>query len=155
MSDRDGVVECMVRYGRACDSRNYALLETCFTDDAVIRYTRSFADEIHGRADLETYLVRALTTLDATQHLFGNFEVETDGATGRFRCYVQAQHVRLEAAAGHLFTVGGRYENEVVRGGDGLWRMTLLDFEPTWTGGNPDVLSHVMPADAPVRHGQA
>jgi SnoaL-like domain len=152
MSDRGGVIECMVRYGRACDTRDYALLETCFTEDAVIRYTRSFADDIHGRAALVAYLTHALTVLDATQHLFGNFEVSVEGDTGRFRCYVQAQHVRLAAPGGHLFTVGGRYENDVVRGDDGLWRMTLLDFEPTWTGGNPHVLDHVMPDDAPVRH---
>ncbi len=151
MDDRDGVIESMVRYGRACDTRDYTVLETCFTEDAVVRYTRSFADEIHGRAELAAYLAHALTTLDATQHLFGNFEVDVDGAKGRFRCYVQAQHVLLDAPGGHLFTVGGRYENEVVRGGDGLWRMTLLDFEPTWTAGNPEVLGHVMPDDAPVR----
>jgi hypothetical protein len=151
MSDRDGVVECMARYGRACDTRDYALLETCFTENAVIRYTRSFSEEIHGRAELETYLVHALTALDATQHLFGNFEVEVDGGAGRFRCYVQAQHVRLDAPGGHLFTVGGRYENDCVRGPDGLWRMTQLDFEPTWTGGNPDVLAHVIPDDAPIK----
>jgi hypothetical protein len=153
MSDRDGVIECMVRYGRACDMRDYSLLATCFTEAAVIRYTRSFSDEIHGRAALETYLGHALTTLDATQHLFGNFEVEANSDEGRFRCYVQAQHVRLDAEGGHLFTVGGRYHNDVVRGEDGLWRMTVLDFEPTWTGGNPDVLGHVMPDDAPVRQG--
>jgi hypothetical protein len=151
MSDRDGVIESMVRYGRACDTRDYALLATCFTDDAVIRYTRSFADELHGRAALATYLSHALTALDATQHLFGNFEVACDGDEAHFSCYVQAQHVLLGAPGGHLFTVGGRYENDAVRGGDGLWRMALLDFEPTWTGGNPDVLGHVMPADAPVR----
>jgi hypothetical protein len=151
MSDRDGVTECMIRYGRACDMRDYALLATCFTDDAVIRYTRSFADEIQGREALGTYLAHALTTLDATQHLFGNFEVSVDGDAAHFTCYVQAQHVKLAAPGGHLFTVGGRYANDAVRGDDGLWRMTLLDFEPTWTGGNPEVLGHVMPDDAPVR----
>jgi hypothetical protein len=151
MSDRDGVIEAMIRYGRACDSRDYALLDTCFSEDAVVRYTRNFSEEIHGRAELAAYLARALTTLDATQHLFGNFEVDVEDGKGHFRCYVQAQHVRLDAPGGHLFTVGGRYENDVERGDDGLWRLTLLDFEPTWTGGNPDVLGHVMPDDAPVR----
>jgi hypothetical protein len=155
MSDRDGVVECMVRYGRACDSRDYTVLETCFTEDAVIRYSASFGEEIPSRAALGEYLAHALTPLDATQHLFGNFEVDADGDTARFRCYVQAQHVRLDAPGGHLFTVGGRYVNDAVRGDDGLWRMTLLTFEPTWTSGNEDVLAHVMPEDAPVRHSTA
>jgi hypothetical protein len=151
VSARDDIVEAMVRYGRACDLRDYALLDTCFTEDTVVRYTRSFAEDIHGRAALAEYLAGALTTLDATQHLFGNFEVEHDDDRGRFSCYVQAQHVRLGAAGGHLFTVGGRYENEVERGDDGVWRMSSLDFEPTWTGGNPEVLGHVMPDDAPAR----
>jgi hypothetical protein len=142
----------MARYGRACDTRTYELLATCFTANAVIRYSRSFSEELRGRSALEQYLMHALAPLDATQHLFGSFEADSDGDYARFRCYVQAQHVRLEAPDGHLYTVGGRYENEAERGEDGLWRMTLLVFEPIWTGGNPDVLAHVMPEDAPVRH---
>ncbi len=151
MDDRGNVIEAMVRYGRAIDTREYGLLESCFTEDAVIRYSSSFADEIRGRAALESYLLDTVTTLEATQHLFGNFEVEVTGDQARFRCYVQAQHVRLGTPGGHLFTVGGRYENTAVRGSDGRWRMTLLEFEPTWTGGNPAVLDHAMPADAPAR----
>jgi SnoaL-like domain len=147
-SDRDGIVETMSRYGRTCDTKDWSLLETCFTADAVIRYSPKFGDEIPSRDSLRDYLVHALTPLDATQHLFGNFEVESDGETGSFRCYVQAQHVRLDAPGGHVFTVGGRYLNRVTLGEDGLWRMTLLEFEPTWTNGNPEVLAHVMHADA-------
>lgn len=142
--DRDGIVEAMHRYGRACDTKDWSLLATCFTEDAVIRYSATFGDEIPSRDALRDYLVHALTPLDATQHLFGNFEVERDGDTGTFRCYVQAQHVRLAAPGGHLFTVGGRYLNHATRGADGLWRMTLLEFDPIWTGGNPGVLAHVM-----------
>jgi hypothetical protein len=144
MSDAQKVIEAMARYGRAVDSRDHALLETCFTQDAVIRYSSTFSDEIRGRAALADYLDRAVGVLDATQHLFGNFEVDVRGDDASFRCYVQAQHVRLAADGGHLFTVGGRYENTAVRGADGLWRLTLLTFEPTWTGGNPAVLEHVM-----------
>jgi hypothetical protein len=151
VTDRDAIIEAMVRYGRAVDTRDYALLETCFTEDAVIRYSPTFGDEVSGRAGLELYLLNALTPLDATQHLFANFEVEVaaTGAHGRFRCGVQAQHVRSNLPGGHLFTVGGRYENDAIRGQDGVWRINLLEFEPTWTGGNPAVLAHVMPPDAP------
>ena len=151
MNDWTGVTESMARYGRAIDTRNYALFSTCFTEDAVIRYSRSFADDIHGPGALADYLDHAVGPLTATQHLFGNFEVEIDGPNASFRCYVQAQHVLLGTPGGHLFTVGGRYANTAMRGNDGLWRMTLLDFEPTWTGGNHDVLGHVMPHDAPAR----
>jgi ketosteroid isomerase-like protein len=142
MSD---VSETMARYGRAIDSRDFELLKTCFTDDAVIRYAE-FGEEIHGREGLVDYLENSLSRLDATQHLFGNFEVETDGSQGRMRCYVQAQHVRLDAPGGHLFTVAGRYDNAIVCGDDGLWRMTSLTFEPMWTGGNEQILDHVATA---------
>ena len=145
MSDRDAIVEAMCRYGRAIDTRQLGLLATVFTDDAVIRYSPSFGGELHGIAELEAYLGNALSGLDATQHLFGNFEVEVDGDRGRFRCYVQAQHVR---AGGRVFTVGGRYENRVIRGYDGRWRICRLDFEPIWTAGDREVLEHVMPSDA-------
>jgi hypothetical protein len=151
MSEWARVTESMVRYGRAIDTKDYALLDTCFTEDAVIRYSRSFADDIRGPAALVDYLDHAVGPLTATQHLFGSFEVDLDGDEAFFRCYVQAQHMLLGTPGGHLFTVGGRYANTAVRSDDGLWRMTLLDFEPTWTGGNPEVLGHVMPDDAPAR----
>lgn len=142
MSDRDGVIESMCRYGRAIDTRGWPLLDTCFAEDAVVRYSSAFSEDIRGRADLATYLAHAVSLLDATQHLFGSFEVEIEGDGARFRCQVQAQHVRSTAPGGPLFTVGGRYANEAARGADGLWRMTLLEFEPIWTAGNPDVLAH-------------
>ena len=136
------ITETMARYGRAIDSHDFDLLATCFTDDAVIRYAQ-FGEEIRGRQALTEYLEHSLSRLDATQHLFGNFEIETDGGAGRMRCYVHAQHVRHDAPGGHLFTVAGRYDNAIVCGDDGLWRMTSLTFEPMWTNGNPNLLDHV------------
>jgi hypothetical protein len=141
-SDRDEIVEAMAWYGRAIDRRDWGLLEKAFLPDAVIRYA-GFGGELAGIPALVEYLEGAIPGLDATQHLFGSFIVDTEGDSGHFSCYVQAQHVRL-AAGEHAttFTVGGYYENDVRRGPDG-WRMTLLDFVPTWTSGNPAVIEHI------------
>ncbi len=146
MSDRDAIVETMCRYGRAIDSRDFELLATAISDDAVIRYSSSFGDELNGIVELKAYVANAIAGLDATQHLFGNFEVEIEGDGARIRCYVHAQHLR---AGGRLFTVGGRYDNTAVRSEDGYWRISRLDFHPIWTGGDPEVLDHVMKGSNP------
>ena len=150
-TDYELVTESMYRYGRAVDSRDYSVLRSAFTEDAIVRYSTNFSDDLHGIAALKTYLEDNVTQLSATQHLFGNFEVDVADGKGTFRCCVQAQHVQLGAKGGHLFTVGGHYLNHVVRCDDGLWRMTLLTFEPTWSGGNTEVLGHAMPDDAAAR----
>lgn len=150
-TDYELVCETMSRYGRAIDSRDYDLLETAFVADATIRYSSNFSEDMHGVTALKGFLKENVSRLSATQHLFGNFEVDVAEGKGSFRCYVQAQHVALGTPDGHLFTVGGRYRNDIVRCDDGLWRMTLMEFEPTWTGGNAQVLDHTMPQDAAAR----
>jgi hypothetical protein len=142
VTDREQVLDLMVRYGRACDTKDWDLLASCFVPDAVIRY-RSFGEEIRGVRALEEYLRGALDPLDATQHLFTNFAYELDGDLGRFRCSLQAQHVRTACAGGPLFTVGGTYEIDVARNADG-WRIRRLQFEPIWMDGNPEVLEHII-----------
>lgn len=140
-SDYEQIVELMAVYGRMCDARQYELLDACFVPDGVIRYM-GFGEPLVGTDAIREFLERALTPLDATQHLFGNFTVDIEGESGSFRCLVQAQHARGGVDGGHLYTIGGHYENQLVRTQDG-WRMTELVFWVTWKAGNPTILAHV------------
>lgn len=140
-SDRDEIVELMVRYGASIDTRDFALLRTCFTPDAVVSYASFAGEELRGADALDAFLRRSAGTLDATHHMFLNFTVDADGDTGRFTCAVQAQHIVYNTPEGDIFTVGGNYANDVVRTPEG-WRMTRLDFKPIWTAGNPALVEH-------------
>lgn len=135
-SDRQEIEELMVRYGRAIDAKDYPALMRCFTPDAVVCFA-SFAKALHGHDELETYIRSAVTPLDGTHHMFMNFIVDAEANTGRFTCSVQAQHFK----GPKIYTVGGNYVNDVVKGEDG-WRMSRLDFKPLWTTGQADLVPH-------------
>lgn len=141
-TQRDEIVELFTRYGWACDTKDWTLLESCFYPDATIDYS-GFGHAIEGYQPLEDYLRQALDALDATQHLFTNFAVEIAGDECTFRCGMRAQHVRRSATDGPLFEVAGTYHVAARRSEDG-WRMTELRYTPIWMSGNPNVLAHIM-----------
>ena len=136
--DRQDVVDVAVRYATALDTRDWDLLRTCFVPDAVAVY------EGLGRCDgygaIEDVCRTALTPLDASQHMIGNFAVTVDGAAARMSCYLQAQHVRRTADGGPNFMMAGRYDDELVRTAEG-WRISRREFSVTWTDGNPGVMT--------------
>jgi hypothetical protein len=140
MSERDDVVELMVRYGAGIDRKDWALFRRCFTTDVHAVY-EGFG-EFHGYEALEAFVRPSVEPLDATQHLLTNFLVQLDGDKATFQCYVQAQHIRNAAAGGHFFTIGGPYDNRALRTAEG-WRMDRFHFKVAWTSGNPAVLHHV------------
>jgi hypothetical protein len=137
---RDDVVELMVRYGVAIDRKDWAGFRACFTPDVEAVY-EGFGT-YHGHDELEGFVRPAVTSLDATQHLFSNFLVQLDGDSAQFQCYVQATHVKLATPGGNRFTVGGPYDNHAVLTPEG-WKMDRFRFWATWTDGNDAVLHHV------------
>ncbi len=139
MSDRDDVVETMIRYGVTIDRKDWDGLAGCFTDDCVADYQGW--GEFRGGHEVSDFCRTGVESLDATQHLFGNFLVQLDGDAASFQCYVQAQHYLADAAGGPVFTVGGYYDNAARRTSDG-WRISRFMFRATWTTGNPGVLAH-------------
>ena len=144
-ADREQIVDLVVRYGRACDTKDWKLLESCFAPDSVVRYSQ-FGPPFTGHKELEDYLRMALDALDGTQHLFTNYAIETDGDRGHFRVSLHAQHVKRSVQNETWCAVGGTYEIDVARV-DGGWKMTGMQFEPIWMSGNPEVLGHILDDD--------
>lgn len=149
MSVHDEVVELYSRYGWACDTRDWDLLRSCFASDVTVQYV-GFSEAYEGYDALEHYLRHALEPLDGTQHMFSNFVVQVNDDIGTFRCHMRAQHILHGAENGQLFEVAGTYHCKI-RLVDGAWKITELNYQPTWWQGNPAVLAHIMDdAGAPM-----
>ena len=127
----------IVRYARALDSRDWALLERCFVPDA--RYTFP-GGESNDSASVVSRCSGALTRLDASQHLLGNIEIEVEGDTARTRTYFHAQHVKKGTEGGDCFVIAGSYQDTFVRTVDG-WRINHRHQEYSWMDGNPGVVA--------------
>ncbi len=87
--------------------------------------------------------------LDATQHSMSNpiVEVGHDGSSARCRVYMQAAHFLwrddLEARTGSAdpeFTIGGFYDDHLVRGEDDVWRIDAVKLTVWWRRGNEAIM---------------
>ena len=142
--DRQQLVDVSTRYATALDTRDWALLQSCFVPDAVGDYDtigglEGYIATHEGYDAIEQLCQAALTPLDASQHLLGNHVVDIDGDEGTVTLYFQAQHIR-SAVGGPNYIIAGRYRLRVVRTDEG-WRIAHLHLSAAWTEGNPDVLA--------------
>ena len=84
--DHQEVYRLCVRYARALDTHDWALLERLFVADARYTFPGGESDTVSAIVDR---CANALTRLDASQHMLGNIEVVVDGADGLVVCPVE------------------------------------------------------------------
>ena len=121
-SDRIEISDLLIRYTRAIDTRDYALLDSCFTPDAQIDYTSSGG--IAGTyPEVRAWLEKALAPFSAMMHFVGNTTLELNGDTARGRTYVINPMGLTKSDGGMLvFTVYAHYVDRFERTPDG-WRI--------------------------------
>jgi hypothetical protein len=132
--DRAAITDVTIRYCWALDTKDWAVLDTVFTEDA----NGDLLEDVVGRVAIKKRVETALSHMDETQHLISNHQIVVQGDTATCRCYLQAQHVRKAAHGGPNFIIAGRYEDELKRTADG-WRITFRRLVVMWTDGNPGV----------------
>jgi 3-phenylpropionate/cinnamic acid dioxygenase small subunit len=142
MLDRQAIVDLTIAYCWAIDSHDWDTLRSqVFTADAVA----ILGDERKGVEAIVTRITRALSPLDASQHLVTNHQVTISGdrSTATSRCGFQAQHVRADApnvdTLGCNYIVAGTYADRVVNTPDG-WRIAHRTLTTVWTSGNPAII---------------
>jgi hypothetical protein len=79
-----------VRYARALDKRDWALLDDVFDPGVTAQYGDQPA--IHGRATLVAGIRKFLDNCGPSQHLLGNFDIDVSGDSARSACYVRVFH---------------------------------------------------------------
>jgi len=79
-----------------------------------------------------------------TQHLLGNYRIDSDGDAARSRDYVRAFHTGMRSAAGKVYEMGGEYRDALRRTPEG-WRSFRRKGIVLWEVGSRDVLSPAGP----------
>lgn len=145
MSDRQDIEDLLIRYAESLDSRNWEALRTCFTPDATADYgaLSGGGGRNDGVEDIVATCRTALTGLDASQHLLGNFQIQTDRDRASARCAMHAQHFMVSPIGGNTYIVAGTYHDELTRTPDG-WRIAHRRLEPLWTEGNAGIIQEAI-----------
>jgi hypothetical protein len=141
LTDRLEILEVTSRMGLLVDAREWDSLEALFTDPVCVDYTSLNGGEPQSLAagDLVAGWRGVLERLQATEHLIGGQVIELDGDTARCAANVQGTHVLPNRSGGPLWTVGGRYDFELIRTPDG-WRISALTLTVRWATGNQQIM---------------
>ena len=141
LSDRADICDVQLRYATAVDSRDWALLRTCFTDDVEADFSSGFGfPAVRCTADewIEK-LAPVMTALTATQHMITNHVITfKDDAHATCVAYVQASHHRPNSTGDSELTVHGFYTNRFERTSSG-WRIAACKLTVSWMTGNSGV----------------
>lgn len=138
LADRAAIVDAVIAYATAVDTRDWERLRALFTEDACWEYGAA-GERLRGPHAIVARISTGVQRLDATQHLNGNHVAAVHGDEAEHTCYYQAQHVRLGLPDGERFLAGGRYDDRLRRTPDG-WRFTARKIISVWSEGNPAVL---------------
>ncbi len=122
ISDRFEIQDLLIRYTRAIDTRDYALLDTCFLPDAYVDYVSSGG--IKGKyPEVRAWLEKALAPFATMMHMIAPPTLELDGDKANSRTYViNPMGFANPDGSLHVFTVCAHYVDKLVRSDDG-WRI--------------------------------
>lgn len=129
LDDHQAIVELTATYCWALDEMDFERLRDVFVPDASAQLGRTSHE---GVDEIIERISSTLARFDGSQHMVSTHLIDIDGDTARCRCYLQAQHVRPDG--GPLLTVGGRYEDRLVRTADG-WRIAHRALVEMWRAG--------------------
>jgi uncharacterized protein (TIGR02246 family) len=132
LQDRQAIVDLLISYATALDTRDFEGLGNVYLPDAVAIYDGVRCEGLEAIQDI---CKAALIPLTASQHFLGNFQVQLDGDRARTETYLHAQHFKAGARGRSTYVMAGTYRDQLVRTEDG-WRIEYRDLEITWTDGN-------------------
>lgn len=143
--DVDHVTRTLYDFAFGIDSRDYDLFRSVFTDRVELDYS-SYHGGPARTMDADDWVAACASLFDglqATQHSMSNPVVDLDGDRARCRMYMQAVHVLPNPDGDAEFTIGGYYDDRLVRTGDGRrsgWRIEAVQLTVWWRRGNPDIM---------------
>ena len=137
LADKGAVRDLAVLYCSVLDQRDWERLADVFVPEATA--TLPSSGLVRGCDEIVSRCRRGLSRLDSTRHTVSDHEIAVDGDAATHRCRMNALHVRRDAPGGSDFTIGGRYEDQLIRTPHG-WRIRHRELVVTWTEGNPRVL---------------
>ena len=79
LSDRAEIHDVIVRYGWAIDTKDWTLLDSCFTEDAHVDYSSNPGGKVGPYREVRGWLEKVMSAFPVTQHLMANIDVTLDG----------------------------------------------------------------------------
>jgi hypothetical protein len=146
--DKLAVAETVYRYATAVDRRDWALYRSLFADTVAIDFASFSPDQTPRVMSADNWVAGVMpqfTGLAATQHSMTNPLATVDGDAATITMYVRAHHVYDADDPTSFFTVGGYYDDTLIRA-DGGWLLTGVRLTVTWRAGDPSIMELALAA---------
>lgn len=130
LSDRLEINDLLTRYAQALETKEWALLATCFTEDAAVDYSASGG--VKGTLQEATdFLSQTIPLFSSTFFKITNAQVTIDGDDATGRTHFQTTMVLGERGAASYLVAAGYYLDRFRRT-DAGWRITQRVEEPVF-----------------------
>jgi hypothetical protein len=129
-------------YCDAIDEKRFGDLDQVFTADCEGDYRDTHGQVLHGLAPLVERLHRNMgpgSTCGGTHHNVLNFRINSDSRHASASVHFYAVHEGIGPMAGRLYSVWGRYEDELTRTSAG-WRISRRRYRNFVTDGDKAVI---------------
>jgi len=141
--DRTAISDVVLGYATGLDRHDWALYRSIFTDEIEMDFVSvGIAAGVYKADDWVRRARTLFAGFRATQHTSTNHVHTIRGDEALCVSNMQAEHfIEPEAGAppgSERWTIGGYYENELVRTTAG-WKLRRMKLVVTWSQGNPDV----------------
>lgn len=146
--DKLAIAEVLYGYATGIDTRNWAFYRSLFADEVSIDFSSYGAGRPPQTMSADDWvggLIPLFTGLAATQHSMTNPVARVDGDTATITMYMQAHHVFDPADPASYYTIGGYYDDALVRSGDG-WVLTGVRLTVTWQAGDREIMERARAA---------
>jgi SnoaL-like protein len=138
--EKDQIISTINQLFIATDSRDWANVKDCFTDQVLFDMT-SVTGGTAVRISPEqiaTGWEEGLRPIEAIHHQAGNYRVDIRGDQANAFCYGMASHYRRTSSGRNTRTFVGSYDFHLRRT-EGRWRIDRFRFNLKYVDGNPDL----------------
>jgi ketosteroid isomerase-like protein len=133
LMERAAIGDLLDDYAYAVDSRDWDLLRSLFTADAVLDYSAAGGPK-GSRDEVLDWISTALPAVTLSQHLITNRRIRVHGDTASVRSELLNPLLFAGDDGTQMLLLGGRYDDRVQRTPDG-WKFTERVHTTTWTAG--------------------
>jgi hypothetical protein len=141
-ADKLDVAETVYRYAYSVDRRDWDLYRSLFAETVTVDFSSFDPDQaprVLRADDWVAGIVPLFTGLAATQHSMTNPIATVEDDVAEITMSMQARHVYDPDDPASWYTVGGFYDDTLVRV-DGRWLLSGVRLTVTWRAGDPAIM---------------
>ena len=136
--DRAEIADVVRRYAQSIDTRDFALLRTCCTEEIEMDFSPTVVGMTRPRftADEWVGMVSAFhSQFDGTEHILVPEGIDVEGDAARCYAVMHASHFKRDAKGSPHHLIAGSYDMTFTRTADG-WKMCRASQVVRWVEGN-------------------